>query len=71
MGKKKVNATSADRHKTPKKTLRLPKAVGDLLKHMAETEDRTETAVVMRALRAYAKENGYTWPTIPRDQPDA
>ncbi len=51
-----------DRHQQPKMTLRLPEPVGDLLREMAAKEDRTITAIVLRALRAYATENGYTWP---------
>lgn len=59
-----------DRHLTPKMTLRLPSAAGDALRTMAVTEDRTITAIVMRALRLYAGENGYEWPkTAP--PPDA
>jgi Ribbon-helix-helix protein, copG family len=52
----------ADRHKQPAITLRLPEPYDGLLRHMAEAEDRTITAIVQRALRDYARANGYAWP---------
>jgi len=51
-----------DRHLNPKKTIRLPKEVGQALDDLAEKEDRTITTIVLRALRLYAKENNYPWP---------
>lgn len=61
----KQNGTNGDRHKEPKMTLRFSKAAGDALRAIAEAEERTVTAVVQRALRAYAKANGYEWPGLP------
>jgi hypothetical protein len=54
-----------DRHLHPKITLRLPPPAGDVLRAIAEHEDRTITAIVLRALRAYAQAHGYTWGPSP------
>jgi len=51
-----------DRHLNPKTTIRLPKDAGDVLRGLANKEDRTITTIVLRALKLYAKENDYPWP---------
>jgi hypothetical protein len=62
--------TSTDRHLQPKMTLRLSEAHGEALRAIAGVEDRTITAVVLRALRAYAQANGYDWPGLSQKQRD-
>jgi len=51
-----------DRHKVAKKTLRLPPPYGEWLDQMAQAEQRTQTVIVMRALRDYAEKNGHPMP---------
>jgi hypothetical protein len=43
-------------------TIRLGSDEDAALRRMAESEDRTITAVVMRALKAYAQANNHSWP---------
>lgn len=59
MGKKK----GEDRHRDPKLTIRIPAVAGEALRRIADSEDRTLTAVILRALKAYAQANGHNWPT--------
>jgi hypothetical protein len=61
---------STDRHLQPRLTLRLPSAAGEALKAIAEAEDRTITAIVLRALRSYAQEHGYAFPGKSQDPPE-
>lgn len=63
--KPKASGPAADRHLHPKLTLRLPGAEGEALRRMASAEERTLTAIVLRALRAYAREHGHPWPGLP------
>ncbi len=58
MRKKKTT----DRHLHSKMTIRLGPQAEALLKQAKDAEDRTYTAIIIRALKLYAKENGYTWP---------
>jgi uncharacterized protein (DUF1778 family) len=61
-GMAKKSSKHGDRHLHPKITLRLPPSAGQALRQMAEAEERTITAIVLRALRAYATVNGHSWP---------
>jgi hypothetical protein len=51
-----------DRHLHPKMTVRLGPAAEAFLREVRSKEDRTYTAILIRALKLYAKENGYAWP---------
>jgi hypothetical protein len=66
MGKR---PTKPDQHKNQNMSLRLPPHLAEWLKQIAQSEDRTYTAVVMRALRTYAEKNGYEWPKTPPGEP--
>lgn len=52
-----------DRHKQPKMTIRPSAKVGNALREIAGKEDRTITAIVTRALKLYAEQNGHSWPS--------
>lgn len=58
-----------DRHKYPGMTVRLPKEQADALRAIADTEERTPSVVIARALRDYAKAHGYRYPGIPPVDP--
>ncbi len=57
MSKKKPN----DRHLAPRITLRLPSKESEILKQLAERNERTLTAEILRALRKHFTEEGL-WP---------
>jgi hypothetical protein len=61
---------AADRHKSAAITLRLPEPYDSLLRRMADAEDRTITAIVQRALRDYARTNGYVFPPTEEEGED-
>lgn len=68
MSKKKSTSTrkEADRHKEPKMTLRLPEPYRNLVREIADKEDRNFTKVIQRAIRLYAEANGFKDPTPPK-----
>lgn len=47
---------------TRQTNVRLPPDIQEFLDRIARQEERTRAMVVTRALRLYAKENGYQWP---------
>lgn len=69
MAKKKpgrVN-TTADRHTTPRVVFHLPSDLLSIIDGEADSNDRTRTAEIIRALKAYYMDKGL-WP--PADAPD-
>lgn len=66
MAKKKrkpVNATQ-DRHTTPRVVFHLPPELLAVVDGEAETNDRTRTAEILRALKGYYRAQG-KWPPSP------
>lgn len=51
-----------DLHKEAQTTIRPGKVANFMLRRIAKQEDRTNTAVLVRALKLYAEQNGYEWP---------
>jgi hypothetical protein len=60
----------SDRHKARRITLRLPDRESRLLEELAEKNDRTLTAEVVRALRRYFKAEGADSPAPPPPEGD-
>jgi predicted transcriptional regulator len=56
-----------DRHKTQKMTFRPSEIVKQMIQVIAEKEERTKAKVIERAVRLYAEQNGYEWPTPKKE----
>jgi hypothetical protein len=59
--KKDVNATSSDRHMTPRVVFHLPEELLAVIDGQADANDRTRTAEILRAIKSYYKGMGL-WP---------
>lgn len=64
--KKPVNATTPDRHTTPRVVFHLPEELLAVIDGEAEQHDRTRTAELVRALKGYYQARGL-WPPPPAE----
>lgn len=65
-----MTETTTDRHVNPTMTLRIKPKFADAIRNIADAEDRTMTAIIIRAMRRYAEENGHEWPDAKQRSDD-
>lgn len=55
------------KHKNPILSFRPDDVTNQVIREIAEKEDRTLATVIKRAVRLYAEQNGYEWPAPKKE----